>query len=161
MRHSTDREREISMNRSTTVFTFILLASVGCGGGAAQQNRFQLQSQRYLDTAYDSRLAGRGYNIDHELTGSLEEGRSETHDVRLRGGQAYAILGACDNDCGDLDLFLLDDDGNEIDSDVSTDDFPIVRYSPRRTGEYRVRVRMYECDTEPCFFAVGVYSRDR
>lgn len=149
------------MNRATTAFTFVVVATIGCGGGAAQQNRFQLQSQRYLETAYDDRLAGRGYNLEEEISGALEEGRSETHDIRLRGGRAYAILGTCDNDCGDLDLYLVDDDGNEIDSDTSTDDFPIVRYSPRRSGDFRVRIRMYECDSEPCYFAVGIYSRRR
>jgi hypothetical protein len=149
------------MIKPANIFIFVLVASVGCGGSAVQQNRFQLQSQRYLEEAYDDRLAGRGYNLENEISGSLEERRSETHDIRLRGGRSYAILGACDNDCGDLDLFLVDDDGNEIDSDTSADDFPVVRYSPRRNGNFRVRIRMYECDTEPCFFAVGIYSRER
>ncbi len=149
------------MNRITGAVVFAVALSTGCGGGAAQQNRFELQSVRYLENAYEARLAGRDYRMESQITGNLEEGRSETHDVRLRGRRSYAILGACDNDCGDLDLYLLDDNGNEIESDVSTDDFPVVRYTPRRDGPYRVRIRMYECDTEPCYFAVGIYSRER
>lgn len=149
------------MNRATPAFAFVFIAAIGCGGGGVQQNRFQLQSQRYLETAYDDRLAGKGYRLEQEISGALEDGRSETHDIRLQGGRAYAILGACDNDCGDLDLYLSDDNGNGIDSDTSTDDFPIVRYSPRRNGDFRVRIRMYECDDEPCYFAVGIYSRNR
>jgi hypothetical protein len=149
------------MTKTTSFFVAATVFSVGCGGGGVRQNQYQLQSQQYLEGAYDNRLAGRGYSLDEEISGSLEEGRSETHDIRIRGGQAYAILGACDNDCRDLDIFLLDDHGDEIDSDTETDDFPIVRYSPRRNGDFRVRIRMYECNDEPCYFAVGIYSRDR
>lgn len=138
-----------------------VLATSACSSGRQPANRFEVQSRNYLDAAYDRMLGGRDYRLDREITGSLRDGNSETFDIRLEGGRAHAILGACDDDCDDMDLFLVDDDGNEIDSDVSTDSFPIVRYSPRRGGDYRLRVRMYDCNRNPCFYAVGIYSRDR
>ena len=58
-----------------------------------------------------------------------------------------------------MDLFLLDRNGNELDSDTDVDSFPLVSFTPSYSGTYQVRVRMYECAVEPCFYSVGVYRR--
>jgi hypothetical protein len=44
----------------------------------------------------------------------------------LYGGFSYLILGACDGDCGDVDIRLYDENGTEIDSDTSNDAVPFV-----------------------------------
>ena len=136
---------------------------IGCASSPRTSvNRFQRQTQRYLADAYDRRLSDRGYRMEgNVIEGQLGDEASESHAIRLRGGRSYAILGACDEDCDDLDLYLFDDDGDEIDSDVAADDYPILRYTPRRNGDYRLRIRMYNCNREPCYFAVGIYYRQR
>jgi hypothetical protein len=67
----------------------------------------------------------------------------------------------CDEDCSDIDLYLEDENGNEIDSNVSTDDVPIIECRPAWSGRFQIRVRMYECSVEPCYFGVGVFGRHR
>lgn len=136
---------------------------IGCASSPrASGSRFQRQTLRYLDDAYDRMLSDRGYRMQgNVIEGRLGDEASESREIRLRGRRSYAILGACDEDCDDLDLYLFDDDGDEIDSDLAADDFPILRYTPRRNGDYRLRIRMYNCNREPCYFAVGIYYRQR
>jgi hypothetical protein len=118
------------------------------------------QVRRSLRNAYNDMLADRGFDpTDDQFDSSLDSSEEESHWVTLYRGDSYTFLGACDDDCGDLDLFLYDEDGDEVDSDVSTDAIPTVSVSPRRTGDYRIMARMYSCTVEPCYYSVGVYSR--
>ena len=58
-----------------------------------------------------------------------------------------------------MDLFLLDRNRNELESDTDVDSFPLISFTPSYSGTYQVRVKMYECSIEPCFYSVGVYRR--
>jgi hypothetical protein len=58
-----------------------------------------------------------------------------------------------------MDLFLLDRNGNEIVGDTDVDSFPMLSITPAYSGTHRVRVEMFECSVEPCFYSVGVYRR--
>ena len=66
--------------------------------------------------------------------------------------------GVCDNDCRDLDLILLDERGNEISQDTSTDDIPIVNARPKWTGRFTLRVIMEDCRVNPCNYGVRFFS---
>ena len=105
-------------------------------------------------------LEDRGFELTHDpYTGSLSNHESESLTLNLRSGNDYAILGVCDEDCTDIDLRLFDEDGDEIDSDVETDDNPVVQVSPRNSGKYRIKVIMATCSTSPCFYGVGVFGK--
>jgi hypothetical protein len=54
---------------------------------------------------------------------------------------------------------LYDADGDQVDSDVQTDDVPIVQVTPRETMRYRVKVLMPTCKTNPCWYGIGVYGK--
>ena len=68
-------------------------------------------------------------------------------------------MAVCDQDCGDVDLRLFDPYGNEVDSDVGTDDWPIVSITPQFKGTYQVRVVMARCSDHPCYYGVGVFTQ--
>lgn len=105
-------------------------------------------------------LEDRGYEMSHDIyTGSLSDDENESLTLNLRRGNQYAIVGVCDEDCSDIDLRLFDEDGDEVDSDVETDDNPVVQVSPRDSGKYRIKVIMADCRTSPCFYGVGVFSK--
>lgn len=137
----------------SVVFVLVL-----ANADAQAQNEYERQVQRYLNASADA-LEDDGYREIDVFTGSLDDNEDESVWIDLRRGNDYTIVGVCDNDCDDIDLYIYDDDGDEIDSDVSTDDVPVLTLSPRRSGEFRVRVRMYNCSTEPCYYAFGVYRR--
>jgi hypothetical protein len=126
---------------------------------AAPQDEWVRQVRRMIQEAgrvYEQR----GYSLTHQVyTGSLQQGDNEYVSVRLEAGNDYQIMGACDNDCSDLDLVLYDAAGNQVDDDLEMDDFPIVAVSPRRTATYRVKVVMATCSREPCRYGLGTFGK--
>jgi hypothetical protein len=81
--------------------------------------------------------------------------------VRLTAGRSYIFQGACDQDCTDVDLELLDARNTSLVSDVATDDRPVLRYTAPRTADYTVRVWVAQCTVEPCYVGLRSYARNR
>ncbi|HET7234421.1 MAG TPA: hypothetical protein VFJ16_30685 [Longimicrobium sp.] len=126
---------------------------------AAPQDEWTQQVRRLLQRAGQT-FEERGYSMTHQIyTGSLNNRSNEFVTLRLDIGTQYQIMGACDNDCSDLDMTIYGPGGNEIDTDVEMDDFPIVSVTPSRTGTYRVKVVMANCSAEPCRYGVGVFGK--
>jgi hypothetical protein len=121
----------------------------GGGGGSSYAER----TMGYLN-AYVSQNFSGWENATRTAEGSLDEGETEDWDVQLNRGTEYIAVAACDQDCDDIDLYVIDPSGSEVASDVSVDDFPTVRFTARRGGTYQVRVRMYSCSVEPCYYAM-------
>jgi hypothetical protein len=124
-----------------------------------QQDEWVAQVRRLLQQ-YGREMESRGYSLTHQIyTGSLNNGASEMVEVNLDIGTLYQIMGACDTDCSDLDLTLYDGRGNEIDSDLQLDDYPVVSVEPNRTSTYRVKVTMARCSAEPCRYGIGIFGK--
>lgn len=129
------------------------------------QQPISCHAQEYCDQARSQLLIGglyltqAGARLTHDvICGRLNDSRSTTYSVTLRGGVTYSIMSACDEDCGDIDLFLYDNYGNEIDSDEQLDDFPVVSVTPRYTAVFTLKVEMYDCNINPCYFGIGVFA---
>lgn len=123
---------------------------------AAQASATQVRSQ--LDAARQT-LRDQGLRPSHSYR--LDRLRAEGEDtvsVALTATRTYAIVGACDADCTDLDLWLYDENDNLIDSDTGTDAVPVVRVTPRWSGTFSLRVRMVACAVEPCAYGIGVFG---
>ncbi len=73
----------------------------------------------------------------------LRQGRSYSRMTKLYAGNEYIIIAAGDSRVRDLDIYLYNGRGRRVARDILTDSKPIVRYSPRQTGYYRVKVKMY------------------
>lgn len=144
------------MTRTTVA---LILGAVLAAPLAAQQSRWDAQVDDQMNRAGQV-LAEKGFSKDQSIrSGSLREGESEVVTLELRAGKTYALIGVCDNDCGDLDLHLYDASDNEIGSDTQTHDAPLVHVTPRETGTYRLKLVMTACKTSPCFYGVGVFDR--
>jgi hypothetical protein len=101
-----------------------------------------------------------GFALDAETPrGSLKSEASESFTLTLENGLEYLLVGTCDVDCTDIDLTIFDEAGNDVDSDYEEDDAPVLTVTPSRTQSYRVHVYMASCTSEPCWYAVGVFSR--
>ena len=99
------------------------------------------------------------YTLTHEpYINHLNQGYYRMTTLTLQEGRRYTIIGVCDEDCGDLDLILYDGNGNTIDVDESSTDYPIVEVMPRWTGNFYVRADMYQCSVAPCYYGVGVFA---
>jgi hypothetical protein len=79
--------------------------------------------------------------------------------VELMAGNTYMVMGTCDQDCDDLDLFLINASGEMIDSDVERDDVPMTTTTVTRDGTYFLRVKMHSCSIAPCGNGIGVFAK--
>jgi hypothetical protein len=90
-----------------------------------------------------------------ESRGMLAAGASQTLSVPFKGGASLAIIGVCDENCKDLNLYVADSKGNEVASDVEDDDAPLALVKER--GTYTVRVEMKACGSSNCKFGIKTF----
>ena len=104
---------------------------------------------------FESLTGNDGWHRSHDRkVNGLRQGQSRIYHFNLDKDQHYKIMSTCDADCSDLDLSLYDDNDNEISVDFSGDGTPIVEVAPRWSGHYRLKVTMYHCNRNPCFYGV-------
>jgi hypothetical protein len=89
----------------------------------------------------------------------LQPGADHRWQVNLTGGTPYTILGACDGDCTNVDIELIDvRTGGVVASDVLPDDYPVVNYTPSTNGQHIVRIMMQTCTVAPCYAGARVLT---
>ena len=127
------------------------------GGGAANgvNGAGQATLGGYLDN-YQERFAVGTREAGDDEFASLADGARHDYTVNLRGGREYTVLGACDTNCRDVDVMLLNEDNAIIASDFALDDHPVVRFTPESNGRYSVRIEMPNCTTGECLAAARV-----
>jgi hypothetical protein len=87
---------------------------------------------------------------------ALRQQEAQVFERQLKAGTRYRFIGACDNECHDIDLFVLDSAGTMLEADRALDHFPVVNFMPEADGLYRVVLQMYNCSTEPCYTGMRV-----
>jgi opacity protein-like surface antigen len=113
--------------------------------------------QQLFDKATEI-YGSKGFNpTGWETRGELGNGASKTVQVSFSGGSQFSIVGVCDGDCKDLNIYLTDSAGKLVDSDVEDDDFPIVAASA--PGTYTARIEMKSCTAGPCGFGAKAFKQ--
>lgn len=122
--------------------------------GPAQVVRAELDAAgaRHLEAGY----ASFGEDVTEALT--LQSG-GHRFSVRLGAGASYVFQGACDQDCSDVDMEILDRYGAQAAVDVTGSDRPLVAVSPAHSGEYTIRIWLAQCSVEPCTVGVRGFER--
>lgn len=139
------------------VFSLILyvILSVNLAYANELANEVRLQLQLY-------KLAGLsdGWSETHnEEYGIANHREVNSYNMNLRANTSYKLIAVCDKNCRDLDLVLFDENNREISRDASNDNMPIVEVIPKWTGKFNLKVIMYLCDQNPCFYGVTVLAR--
>jgi hypothetical protein len=130
---------------------------VGASGAAvAQANRWEQQVRDQLQRALTTLGVKASERPAATRTGALNAEESEWFAVRLSGGVSYSIIGVCDNDCPRLQLVLSTPDKNELASDRSSENYPVLRFTPTETRLFHVKVVMDVCQVSPCWYGVAV-----
>jgi hypothetical protein len=125
---------------------------------ASSSGDWTSQARRLFDAA-GTKFAEHGYAAtDFVRTGQLATNGTDRIPVHL-SGQTTEILGACDNDCKDMDMQLLDAGGNVIGEDKEADDFPIVSSTSKHVGDYVILVKMVNCGAAPCHYSVKMWAK--
>jgi hypothetical protein len=124
---------------------------------------YRSQVLSHLD-AVVTNLAPQGFRTDEiqfsrtPLVGMLPGEASVMIEVHLEEGITYLFAGACDEDCGDMDLALYDG-GKLIVQDVEEDAVPVIQVIPTRTGYFLLDITIYSCDDRQCYFGVRVLRK--
>ena len=135
-------------------------ASGGAGPVAGEASaEWQVAAQRIAND-YLRNMAARGTRLVLEelVTGSLWAGEGDLFDFIASAGSEYMVVGFCDGDCRDIDLFLYSPEGDAVDSDTEDDANPVVLVD----GDgrlYDYEVTMHGCAVGPCGFGVMVLRR--
>ena len=141
-----------------TRICFFLTVALVLAAAAPVQAQWQEQVADQIQFAATAMAESNYGLIDDSKTGALEANETTRVSLRFTPGNAYVILGVCDVDCTDIDLWLLDPDGEEIDIDVEVDDRPVLALMASDPRPYTVVVGMVTCSQEPCFYGLGVFE---
>jgi hypothetical protein len=149
------------MTRTAVLASIFLLA---LATAARSQNAWRDVLERQM-TAVGNTVAGEGYRADTRafhtdmIVGTLQDDAGVGLEVDLEFGVEYMIVGVCDTDCTDLDLSLVDLQGNVLFEDALDDDAPILRFTAPAAGTHFLLVEMFACSVNPCSFGYKVYRR--
>ncbi|MCX7610576.1 MAG: hypothetical protein N2043_03190 [Ignavibacterium sp.] len=101
-----------------------------------------------------------GYNLTHEVEFDyLSKGKVAEYNLILYRNMKYVMIATCDIDCGDVDLFLYDLNGNKLAYSDDTSDKPIILFQPTKTQLYKLTVFMYNCSINPCRYGLAVFGK--
>jgi hypothetical protein len=113
-----------------------------------------------LDDAGQTQTANGYMEFGHDVIGPATlEGDGKRESYMLEAGRAYVFTGACDQDCNDADMEILDAEGQQVASDVAPDDRPVVGITPPRAGQYTVRIWLSNCSQQPCYVGFRSFRR--
>jgi len=113
------------------------------------------------DSAQAQTSAGYAPFGDDVIRAIAKRGDGYRQNLHLDAGRAYMFIGACDADCHDVDMEILDADGSQIASDTADDDRPAVGITPQRAGGYSVRIWLSDCAHDQCTIGLRSFRRDR
>jgi hypothetical protein len=127
---------------------------------ASQGDRWDQQVNKALERSATT-LKDRGYQrLGLPVFGLLFVDESGKFEFPVSGSAELMVVGACDDDCNDLQLVITNGTGYEIDAARGPGNTPVVRVSPPMlSGRYRVTVTMAGCKMSPCRYGVAAFSR--
>ncbi len=144
----------------------LLAFSVGAANVQAQQGKYVAEASTRLVKLINA-TNGNGYKLqDNTFSiggGWLKKSTSAytpLFTVTLQQGTQYRFLAAGDADAKDVDLEVVNADGDVVASDSKTDPQAVVNYTAQKGGRYTVRVRLYASDMDlPCVCLAIVMSK--
>lgn len=93
------------------------------------------------------------------LLGAGEQGHRESYV--LEAGREYVFQVACDSNCDDVDIEVLDAQGRPSRRDTSETIWPSVNVRPHRSERYTVRVWLTRCAVDYCYVGLRAYQSER
>ncbi len=135
----------------------MIIMGLLCTGSLYAQSYTEIvwtQIQNSFESASEN-----GYSMKNYIIGAIDEDEDNTWTFYLNSSKDYLIRGFCDEDCNDLDLYLRDNSGEELDSDIEDDDFPLMYFSPTTSDRYQIEISMYSCSVEPCYFGLAIFEK--
>jgi hypothetical protein len=145
----------------------VALGLAGSAGRASAQDNW-VPGKRFTESA--TRVLGGIQRITETTKYGYVDGicflsafLHKNQDVKFtrdfEAGVKYAVVGGGDNGTKDLDVHVLDENGQEVVKDDLTDNNPIVQFTPRRSGRYTIKVVMYDAGENGGFGTIGILKQ--
>lgn len=116
--------------------------------------------RQLLDSYQQNYTSGVGpiQGVNDEIA-ALEPMTDHRWVLPLTANTQYTFLGACDGDCTNVDIEVIDmRTGGVVASDVLPDDYPVVNYAPTADGQFMVRLLLQNCTVAPCYTGMRALS---
>jgi hypothetical protein len=135
----------------------VLAAAAATLAAAPAQAQLDPTVRTQLDSAAVL-MQGQGHTLKQQpVGGTLGAGTQDTKQIQLAAG-SYVIVGTCDADCSDLDMVLTDSNGSAVDSDMETDDVPMLVVEVPANATYTLTVQMASCTTSVCHYGYAIFG---
>jgi hypothetical protein len=145
------------MKRTLKVATVLVTVMLSPSSASAQDPATAVWNQlQAMHTAITQTVP---YDIQKYVVGKLTVSAEDKWTFNINKGFEVTVIGACDADCADLDLQILDASGNVIVQDVLVDDRPVVTFTANTNGQFTVVATMVQCSAEPCYFGFGLMTK--
>jgi hypothetical protein len=126
----------------------------------------QLHSQTYSDQVYDQLKSAyntlRQYGsikLEKTIINNVSDDTNDGWTFYFSSSKKYFIVGACDNDCSDVDLYIRRENSSyTIAEDEKPNDMPVLSFNPSSSGRYTVTLKMYNCSESICYQGFSIYS---
>lgn len=126
-----------------------------------QSNQLLGQLRNEIQARENNAPANEGNQLLHAELATLAQGETRTTHLVASWGGILTVSGFCAAGCGDLDIAVLDaNTGAEVVSDAASDNTPIVTFQSLASGDYNLRVTMYNC-TDKCLYVIASYWRSQ
>lgn len=90
------------------------------------------------------------------LAAYMEKGAEISWNMALDHNSEYVFIGGGDEDASDIDIILIDRDGEVVGQDQEEDNNPVVTFSPPYTGIFTLKLKLYECDASGSFCGLTI-----
>lgn len=134
------------------------LSGIANEGSAQQASSARAQAIAEIQAEIDRSSPGEEFHRSQGTTDALEKGKTARFRFDAAPETEYAIVGACDENCSEFDLFIFDESDNLVGADQGGGS-PMVMVAANAGKALTIRVDMVDCDESPCSFGVGIYEK--
>ena len=140
----------------------ILIASAMASlmlASTSSADQYDEQVLRYLAGEVEPYVLNSWELVDSTVDTDLADNAFYTFWAGLEAGSEYIFVGACDNDCSDIDMVVFDTNNQHVVSDFTGDDSPNLRMTAKQSGNHGVVISMANCKAEPCSIGLAILRR--
>lgn len=88
----------------------------------------------------------------------IKVGSTIALDIELEEGKQYTFIGGGDEDVYDLDMYIVDLNGDVVCSDTEDDDTPIPDFTAAYTGRYSLRMQLISGEAPTSFVSFMIMT---
>jgi hypothetical protein len=92
--------------------------------------------------------------------GALKSNGETKLKLAIDPNEEAVVIAACDYECGDLEISVVDKSGAVIDMAEPSGDGFILAADPSQPAGITLALRMLDCRKPSCAFGVGVFRRE-